>query len=179
MNKKILFFSGTLLSFFLNGCLVGHKISYEIVSDKSGKGTARVTYTDIRSDAQNDREFDEDKKNLFDYMQKSSRFLSDMKKEGKNIVSRELHVENGKLNGTAVYRFDKISDVENLTYDDGFYFITLALDDSVIATNGEIIKSDKYKRILWSDNVDTLKFQILTEPAENTPLKDLVSQFRK
>jgi hypothetical protein len=112
-------------------------------------------------------------------MQKSSRFLSDMKKEGKNIVSRELHAENGKLNGTAVYRFDKISDVENLTYDDGFYFITLALDDSVITTNGEIIKSDKYKRILWSDNVDTLKFQILTEPAEKTPLKDLVSQLKK
>lgn len=171
--------AGALASLFTQGCLVGHKMSYEIVPEKSGKGSARVIYTDIRSDAKDDKEFEEDKKNLFDYMQKSSQFLGDMKKEGKNVVSRELYVENGKLNGRAVYKFDKISDVENLTYDDGFYFITLALDDSVLATNGEIIKSDKYKRILWGGDIDTLKFQILTEPTDGTPLKELASAYKK
>lgn len=179
MNKKLVFSAMAVLALFSQGCLVGHKISYEIIPDKAGKGTARVTYTDIRSDAQNQKDFEEDKSNLFDYMHKSQQFLSDMKKEGKNIVSRELFVDNGRLVGSAVYKFDKISDVENLTYDDGFYFITLALDDSVLATNGEIIKSDKYKRILWGDNIDTLKFQILTEPSDGSPLKDLAAEYKK
>lgn len=166
-------------AFSFQACLVGHKISYEIAADKSGRGTARVMYYDIRSDASTDQEFAEDKKNLFSYMQKSMQFISDMKKEGKDIVKRDLFVENGKLLGSAVYKFERISDVENLTYDDGFYFITLALDDSVLSTNGEIIKSDKYKRILWGDNIDTLKFQILTEPPAGTQLKPLAGEFNK
>ncbi|MEI7811188.1 MAG: hypothetical protein WCJ01_02050 [Ignavibacteria bacterium] len=177
-NSLVILFAGLVLMTF-EGCLVGHSISYEIVADKSGEGVARVTYTNIRSDATNAQQLEEDKNHLFNYMLKSGQFLSDMNKEGKEIVSRNLMVSDGMLNGQGVYRFDKISSIENLTRDDGFYFITLALDDSVLTTNGEIIKSGSYKRILWVDNTDTLKFRILTEPTDNAPLKEMAQYYAK
>lgn len=170
-----LFFSSVMLS----GCLVGHKIVYEIDVDKNQKGTAAITYTDIRSDAASEQEFMQDREYLFDYMSRSDKFILDMRKEGKEIISRELFMEKDKLNGKAVFRFDKISNVENLAYEDGFYFITLALDDSVVATNGEIIKSHNYKRILWDDKISKLKFEIYIEPSQDTKLRDLSKYYKK
>ncbi len=159
------------LSFY--GCLVGHKIVYIVDANKAANGTATVWYTDIRSDASNDQEFEEDKTNLFDYMLKSDKFIQDRKAEGMTFVSRELLIEDGKLNGKAVYYFNKLSDVENLSYEDGFYFLTLALDDSVVSTNGEVIRSANHKRILWDESITPLKFEIYIEPAEGTKTKDL------
>ncbi|MGE5402599.1 MAG: hypothetical protein ACM3S2_19560 [Ignavibacteriales bacterium] len=179
MGNRIVLAGFLFLSVALNGCLVGHKIVYEIKPDKMGKGTATVWYTDIRSDATNDQQFEEDKNNLFDYMLKSSQFISDRKKEGKNVIARELYLEDNKLNGKVTYKFNKLSDVEKaLSFEDGFYFLTLALDDSVLTTNGEIIKSANYKRILWGNDVNTLKFEISIEPAEGTPLKELAPLYK-
>lgn len=156
------------VAFSFGGCLVGEKIVYEVNVDKShNSGTATVTYTNIRSDAANDKEFEEDKKNLFEYMYKSPQFIQQMKGEGKEVIKRELFPDEKKnLTGRAVYKFRKLSDVENLAYEDGFYFLTLALDDSVISTNGEVIKSSNYKRILWDDSHTTLKFEIMIESSQ-------------
>jgi hypothetical protein len=159
--------------FLYSGCLVGHKIVYEIKVQPNGTGTATVIYSDIRSNATDDAKLDVDKTNLFSYMLKSTQFVNDMRKEGKDIISRKLYLEEGKLNGKAVYKFNKISDVENLSFEDNFYFVTLSLDDSVIATNGIQLKSATYKRILWDNTFTDLKFEILTEPAEGTKLVSL------
>jgi hypothetical protein len=178
MNKKYLPVTILLTSLFFGGCLVGHKITYEIKLDKSKKGTATVTYSDIRSDAQTEQEFLEDQKNLFDYMAKSPKFIKDRKAEGMDVVSRNLKVADSKLNGTVVYNFSKLTSVENLSYESGFYFITLALDDSVVTTNGEIIKSHNYKRILWDETATTLKFEILTEPSAGTKLRPMAAMYK-
>jgi len=171
--RSLFLFLAFVFILSLNGCLVGHKIVYIVDASKSGNGTATVWYNDIRSDAANDQEFEEDKTNLFDYLLKSDKFLDDMKAEGKTIVSRELQVEDNKLNGKSVYYFKKLSDVENLSYEDGFYFLTLALDDSVVSTNGEVIRSANHKRILWDESITPLKFEILIEPAAGTKTRDL------
>lgn len=157
----------------LEGCLVGHKIVYQIDVNSHGRGVATVTYTDIRSNAANETDLDKDKNTLFSYMIKSNQFVSDMKKEGKEIISRKLYLENGKLNGKASYRFEKISDVENLSYEDNFYYVTLQPDDSVITTNGVILRSSSFKRILWDSTFTSLQFEILTEPAEDAKLTDM------
>ncbi|HEX2867695.1 MAG TPA: hypothetical protein VHO03_11675 [Ignavibacteriales bacterium] len=168
-----------LFPVFFGGCLVGNRIVYNIVPNKGGSGTAAVYYMNIRSDAADDRQFQEDQKLLFDYMLKSREFLKERRDKGQDIISRNLYLENGHLNGKAVYKFDKLTDVEKtLSYEDGFYFLTLALDDSVITTNGEIIKSSNYKRILWDDRVDTLKFAISIEPAQGTETKDLAPYYK-
>lgn len=177
--KKLFLSAFLFLPLLLSGCLVGNKIVYNIVPAKGGSGTATVFYTNIRSDASDDQQFKEDQKLLFDYMLKSREFLKERKDKGQDIISRELYLDNGRLNGKATYKFEKLSDVEKtLSFEDGFYFLTLALDDSVITTNGEIIKSSNYKRILWDDRVDTLKFEISIEPAEGTQLKDLAPFYK-
>ncbi|MCU7496695.1 MAG: hypothetical protein HF314_06660 [Ignavibacteria bacterium] len=178
--KKMFLSAFLLLPLFMSGCLVGNRIVYNIVPNQGGKGTATVYYMNIRSDATDSQQFQEDQRLIFDYMLKSREFLKERRDKGQDITSRELYLENGQLNGKATYKFEKLSDVEKtLSYEDGFYFLTLALDDSVITTNGEIIKSSNYKRILWDDKVDTLKFEISIEPAQGTQLKDLAPLYKK
>lgn len=167
-----------VFSFIIGGCLVGHRIAYEVKPDKNGSGTATVMYFDIRSDAQNEQEFQEDRRNLFEYMWKSDQFVAELKKEGKIITSRNLYIEDDQLIGKAAFTFDNLGNVEGLAHEDGFYFLTLALDDSVVATNGEVIKSASYKRIIWDESITPLRFEILTEPSEDVQLKSL-KQFLK
>jgi len=178
---KLKMYLGTmlLLSVLMNGCLVGHRIAYEVKPEKDGKGTATVTYYDIRSDASNEQEFQEDRKSLFEYMLKSDQFAADLKKEGKNILSRDIFIEDNQLVGKAEYSFNDLGNVEGLAHEDGFYFLTLALDDSVLATNGEVIKSANYKRIIWDESITPLKFEILTEPADEARLRDLKPFLKK
>jgi ABC-type antimicrobial peptide transport system permease subunit len=176
--KPLLIFFLLVVGISFTGCLVGHKIVYIVDVNKGGPGTATVWYTDIRSDALNDKDYDEDRTNLFDYMLTSDKFVQDMKAEGKSITSRELTLDKGKLNGKAVYYFNNLSAVENLAFEDGFYYLTLALDDSVVSTNGEVIKSANYKRILWDQSINPLKFEILIEPEEGTQTRSL-AQFYK
>lgn len=162
-----------LLALVSNGCLVGHKMSYEVKPEKNGTGTATVFYHDIRSDAANEQELQEDRKSLFEYMLKSDQFAADLKKEGKTIVDRDLYLEDDKLVGKATYSFENLGSVEGLAHEDGFYFLTLALDDSVLSTNGEVIKSANYKRIIWDESITPLKFEILTEPEDGVELREL------
>jgi hypothetical protein len=178
MKSLVMFsFLVTIISF--TGCLVGHKIVYIVDANKNGPGTATVWWTDIRSDASNDYEFGLDKDTLFNYILKSDDFIKDMKAEGKSITSRELTINNGRLDGKAVYYFERLNDVENLAFEDGFYYLTLALDDSVISTNGELIKSSNYKRILWDQSINPLKFEILIEPAKETKTRPLAQYYKK
>ncbi len=147
-----------ILSF--SGCLLFHKISYDVQIEENGRGTATVVFSDIRSDARSDNEFEEDKRNLFEYIYKSDDFITEIKKEGKNVVERELFVVEDTLKGKAVFKFSNINAVEGIVSEDGFFYLTLPVEDSVISTNGEIIQSKGYKRILWDGKLKNLYFEI-------------------
>jgi hypothetical protein len=157
---KTRFFPLLLLAFLLPGCLVVSKISYHIVVDKDGKGTALVTFHDIRSDAVGNKEFEEDKKNLFDFILKSDDFVNSLKLEGKFVKSRNLKMLDGKLTGIGEYRFDDIEKIEGIRHKDGLYYLTLQSDDTVLSTNGDTVSSGEYKRIIWRDDMKELKFEI-------------------
>jgi hypothetical protein len=162
--RKLLFI---LIVFFFTsgfyGCLLFHTMSYtiNITNDTTGVGT--VVVTDIRSDSKGSA-LETDKKNLFDYVYKSPDFINQMKDEGKNIIHRELYVHGDTLIGKAEFSFNSIYNIEKIKYEDGFYFLTLTLDDSVLNTNGQIIYSSDHKRILWDKNFKTLKFEMLGFP---------------
>jgi hypothetical protein len=161
----------------INGCLVPEKISYTIrmVTPKSGNVT--MQFYNIKSNASTDEEFNEDKENLFNYITKSDKLISQLKGEGKDIVSRDLFLEDGKLNGKAEYRFNNIEKVEGIRFEDGFYYLTLALDDSVISTNGQIIKSRDYKRILWDKSIKVLKFEMYSSGFNDNEFKALAPYY--
>ena len=161
------FFSLVNFLFFaalLNGCLIFHKMSYTINIDKDTTGTATVIVSDIRSDASGGSNLETDKKNLFEYVLKSSDFISQMKDEGKNIIGRELYLRGDTLIGKTDFSFKSIFNVEKIQYQDGFYYLTLTLDDSVLTTNGQIIYSKDHKRILWDKSFKVLKFEMLGFP---------------
>ncbi len=173
--KKLFFLP---LLFLFSGCLVVEKVHYRIVMDNEMKGNVEVTFYNIRSDAIGNKEFQEDKKNLFEYALNSSEFISEMAGEGKHITSRKLFEKEGKLNGVMNYNFDDISRVEGIRFQDGFYFLTMQVEDSIVTTNGEVVKTDEYKRIMWKAETKEMIFEILSG---NTPAKarDLLSEARK
>jgi hypothetical protein len=162
--KKLLFI--IIVFFFTSGyygCLIFHTMSYTISITKDTTGTGTVVVTDIRSDAKS-LDLETDKKNLFEYVYKSSDFIKQMKDEGKIITHRELYVHGDTLIGKAEFSFNSIYNIEKIKYEDGFYFLTLTLDDSVLTTNGQIIYSNDHKRILWDKSFKILKFEMLGFP---------------
>ncbi len=167
------------LAFFFNGCIVFHKVSYVVHLDTPNSGTVTVTAYDMRSNAGTNKDFNEDKSNLFQYMLKSKEFVVQQKMQGKDITSRKLYVEDGKLIGVGTYKFDDIGAVEGIKYDGGFHYLNLALTDSVMDTNGEIIKSSDYKRIMWDSTFKTLKFTMFSFSFEHNNSRSLAPYFKQ
>jgi hypothetical protein len=162
-----------LLASIMQGCLVFHTVSYEINLTEAKSGTVKMEVEDIRSDAMNSSELEEDKLQLFNFIYKSDDFVQQMKDEGKNITERQLVVVEEKLNGHVEYSFDDVTKVEGIIYQEPFYFITLNPEDSVISTNGEIIISEEHKRIMWDNTMKILKFKMFSADVENSNLEKL------
>lgn len=172
-------FKSSFLIFILittPGCLVFQKISYEITLNEERSGTAKLYITDITSDATDAEAFKQDTAALFTFMLKSDEFLEEMKNEGRFITSRKLILNGGDLDAEVTYNFKNIAGVENISYEDGFYFLTMDVTDSVISTNGEVIKSKTYKRILWDDQQKFLSFKMFS--AETDAYRKLGSYYK-
>lgn len=160
-------------AFFQEGCLVFHKMSYVIDLESPEKGKATVFIYDIMSNPADTSEFSTDKTNLFEYSLKSKEFMKQMTEQGRNIKSRELFLNGDTLNAKVTMTFDDLSKIEGITYEDGFYYLTLTPEDSVVSTNGEVIKSKEYKRILWDNTAKQLRFEMLGFDQRETQFKSL------
>jgi len=173
MKYFIKILSLILLVISVQGCLVFNTVSYEVNMNDDNSGTVNLHVNDIKSDALNVSELEEDKNQLFTFILKSDDFVNQMKDEGKIITDRKLFESNGKLNGNLSYDFNDISTVEGIQYQDPYYFLTLSLEDSVVSTNGEIIFSEGLKRIMWDNSMKLLKFEMFSAEVENGSLVDL------
>jgi len=162
-----------LLSVSLQGCLVFNTVSYEVKLEGENSGSVNLQVNDIRSDAINVSELEEDKNQLFNFIWKSDDFVQQMKEEGKLVTDRQLYVLNGKLIGNLSYNFNDITTVEGIQYQDPFYFLTLSPEDSIVSTNGEVIKSEGLKRIMWDNSIKTLKFEMFSANVDSDNLVDL------
>jgi len=162
-----------LLSVSLQGCLVFNTVSYEVKLEGENSGSVNLQVNDIRSDAINVSELEEDKNQLFNFIWKSDDFVQQMKEEGKLVTDRQLYVLNGKLIGNLSYNFNDITTVEGIQYQDPFYFLTLSPEDSIVSTNGEVIKSEGLKRIMWDNSIKTLKFEMFSANVQSGSLVEL------
>lgn len=176
-NISILF--SILLITQLTGCIVFHSVSYEVNVNDDGTGTALVTIEDINSDAASKESLDEDVKSILEYGLKSDEFADEQKADGKNITSRNLLVEREKLNALVRYEFKDISKVEGMQFDDPYYYLTVAADDSIISTNGQITKTADYQRIVWDKSIKTLKFKMYSDDTSKEGLKSLTPFYMK
>ena len=169
--KKL--FSLIILLISLQGCLVFHTVSYEVNLEDENSGTVEMNVYDIRSDALNVSELEEDKNQLFNFIWKSDDFIEQLKEEGKFVTDRQLFKSNGKLNGSLSYEFNDITTVEGIQYQEPFYFLTVSVEDSIVSTNGEVIVSDGIKRIMWDNTMNTLQFEMFSAEVENGSLVEL------
>jgi hypothetical protein len=169
--KKILIL--ILLSLALQGCIVFNTVSYEVKLNDDKTGTVNLKVYDIKSDALNVSELDEDKNQLFNFMLKSDDFIQQMKEEGKFITNRKLYISDEKLDGELNFDFNDIATVEGMQYQEPFYFLTLSLEDSIVSTNGEVIISEGMKRIMWDNTMKTLKFEMFSTDVQGGSLVDL------
>ena len=170
INKILLLLT---IIFTMQGCLVFNTVSYEVNLEDENSGTVTLNVSDIRSDAMNTTELEEDKNQLFNFILESDEFVQQMSEEGKFILDRNLIISNGKLNGTLKYSFDDVSKVEGIVYQEPFYFITIPLEDSIVSTNGEVIVSEGHKRIMWDNTIRTLKFKMFSVDVEKGSLVEL------
>ena len=159
--KTFILFCLTALTF--SGCLVYQKVSYQITVDGRKSGEAKVTFYDLKSDALGNKEFNEDKDNLFDKLLKSDEFVFSQKSEGKDVTERKLFIKDKKLNGEVSFKFQDVGVVEGIQFQDGYYFLTVQEGDSIISTNGTIVPVKNFKRIIWAENEKMLKFEMLTD----------------
>lgn len=178
MNKKLLIFFITA-SLFSPGCLTFHKISYELNIESELEGNGIIKVYDIRSDADTEFEFEEDKNTLFDYMLKSNQFITDMKEEGKNITSRGLFVKDDLLNGEVKFIFNDIRQVEGIAFEDDFYYITMDPEDNIISTNGEIVITEDVKRIIWDKSIKTLLFEVAAVDYDESFYRELAPYYKE
>ncbi len=178
MKSKLFFLYLFLTTILFSGCLTFNSISYEVHLNPDGDGTVNVLVYDIRSDAYNQKELEEDKKNLFDFLLKSENFVQQMKEEGKFISKRQLYIEDGKLNAKIEYAFDEINSVEGIVYESPYYFLTVAPSDSILSTNGQVMVSEDYKRIVWDNSIKVLKFKMFVSQTEGSSLTSM-AQFYK
>ncbi len=173
MKHSLILISIIISSTIFSGCLQFNTVSYEVTMFTENSGEVKIQINDIRSDAETDEAFEEDKTALFETILGSQQFIDDMNNEGKFISSRDLFVEDGKLNGKGAYRFDEIGKVEGMVYADGFYYITFEPSDSIVSTNGQIFITDQYKRIVWDKSFKTLQFEMLSNPFEEGSYREL------
>jgi len=166
-------FSLIILLISLQGCLVFHTVSYEVNLENENSGTVDMNVYDIRSDALNVSELEEDKNQLFNFIWKSDDFVQQLNEEGKFVTDRQLFESNGKLNGSLSYEFSDITTVEGIQYQEPFYFLTVSVEDSIVSTNGEVIVTEGIKRIMWDNTMKTLQFEMFSAEVENGSLVEL------
>jgi len=178
--KKIFFLIILISSItILSGCLVSERISYTVNLETPTTGNVVVNLYNIKSNAIGTREFEDDKNNLFEFALKDKNLVIQLEAEGKFVTHRSLFVKNDQLNAEVLYNFKDITKVEGIRFEDGFYYLTMALDDSLISTNGKLIISKEYKRILWDKNYKQLKFEMYSSGFDNNTYKGLASFYKK
>ena len=173
MKNSIKIITLLFLAVNLQGCIVFNTVSYEVKLNDDRTGSVNLQVNDIKSDALNVSELDEDKNQLFNFMLKSDDFIEQMKEEGKFITDRQLYIADDKLNGKLSFDFNDISTVEGIQYQEPFYFLTIGLEDSIVTTNGEIIYSEGLKRIMWDNSITTLTFEMFSADVDGGSLVDL------
>ena len=179
-NLKLLkLFLIFLIIISIQGCLHFNTSSYRITLNSPDSGSVEVVVKDINTDASDNTKLKEDQHNLFEFALKSKDFVRRMESEGKFITDRKLFLDEGKLNAIVNYDFKNINDVEGIVYEEPFYYLTLEQGDSVVSTNGKIIVSKDYKRILWDDSIDTLKFEMFSEDTDAGNLTSMAAYFNK
>ena len=177
--KKILYVFVIIMLAQLNGCIVFNKVSYEITVNEDGTGTALVLIEDLNTDATTEEAINEDVKSILEYGWKSQEFINEMNAEGKIITSRNILIEREKLNALINYEFTDISKVEGMQFDDPYYYLTISVEDSIVSTNGQIIKTAEYQRIIWDKSMSTLKFKMYSDDTDKDGLKSLAEYYLK
>lgn len=177
--KKIIYVLSLILISQLTGCIVFHSVSYDVNVNDDGTGTAKVFIEDINSDGKTDEAINQDVRGIIEQGWKSQQFLDDMETEGKKVISRDLFVQDGKLNAIINYEFDEISKVEGMQFDDPYYYLTIPVEDSIISTNGQITKTKEYQRIVWDKSIKTLKFKMYSDDTSRKGLTSIAPYFLK
>lgn len=173
MKKLSLVLTFLVITIFLNGCLTFKSVRYEVMKNGGDAGTVVVEIYDIRTDAKDNEELEADKEYLFNFALESQQFVDDMKNEGKNIIHREMYKSEGKLNARILYKYDTINSVENIQYEKPYFYLTVNPTDSILSTNGQIISTGEYKRIIWDDSHSTLKFEMMREESMDGNLRSM------
>jgi hypothetical protein len=66
-----------------------------------------------------------------------------------------------------------------MQFDDPYYYLTVAAEDSIVSSNGQITKTAEYQRIVWDKSITTLKFKMYSDDTNKDGLKTLAPYYLK
>jgi hypothetical protein len=161
---------------FITGCIISEYDEYRIVMNADGKsGTIYTTKRNIQSDQTDSTKQQEDFEELLDNW-KSDSYLLEKTKESMYVKERNLLIEKGKLTWKEVAIF---ADFHHLFRDvivNDTMQIGFGNDETVIETNGELIRSKDSTIVQWP--LTTREFILKVQKNEFKITSDFTAKFK-
>jgi hypothetical protein len=160
-----------------NGCLIYETVEYRVRLDSNGKsGTILIRYNNIQSSSDDGKKQNEDFQELLDKW-KGDKYLLERMNDGVYIKERDLKLSNRVLVWREVGIFSDVRKMnDGISYDDTTR-ISLAKDESVLATNGVVLLSKDSTVVVWPPH--TRDFQIKIKNQDFKPTSHFADKFRQ
>ena len=177
--KKILPLLSIVFLIFIFGCLTFETIEIRIVfnENSSNQGKIDVIYSGIASTEEGLEKRQKDFEELIQLLE-DDQFLLDQLTEGVYVKNRKLYEEHGKIIGkySGIFANLKFDDNALKTANDEFLFM-INRDQTVIETNGKIVKSDNNVFISWPMSQKELYWKVKMKGDSKT--NSLLEMFRQ
>lgn len=147
-----------LVSAFFTSCLTVEKKTYVFELDGKTSGTLTITWENIMSEMDEEDDVSDE-----DFDELISAYLEGDEIESQypdaTIVSKDLYVQNGKLYGKAVIKFNNLADVKLYQYDKkGPYMLSLSSFSETYAYGNGNYGGDIMPVIFWDKKLKKLEF---------------------
>jgi hypothetical protein len=168
MKKIRLFVLLVFVAAFFTSCLTVEKKTYVFELDGKNSGTLTITWENIMSELDEGEDVSEE-----DFDELVNSYLNGDEIESQypdaTIVSKDLYVQNNKLYGKAVIKFDDLAEVKLYKYDKkGPYMLSMSSFSETYSYGNGTYGGDVMPVIFWDKKSKRLEFTTtVTEPNED------------
>jgi hypothetical protein len=165
----------SFIALFFSSCLISEYDEYHIVLNADNSGTISITKRNLQSDQIDIAKQQEDFDNLISDW-KEDQYLLEKTKEEVYVKDRKLSIVKGKLVWQEVAIF---ADLHRLFRDvivNDTMRIGFGKDETVVATNGELIRTKDSTFVQWP--LKTREFILKIQKNNFTPVSNFAEKFK-
>lgn len=165
------------LAALLAGCIVSEEDDLTVILNEDGKsGTATVVKFNVQSDERDPAKQQEDFAELMKAW-KSDEYLLEKTKEGVYVKDRQLSTKGGRLVWSETSLFADLATLFAKDVAADTLRLSLGKADSVVATNGIVVRTADTTRVSWPAKARTLRLRVRHNDFQ--PTSDFAAEFRR